>query len=247
MKYSTTVFIIFFTLLSVNSFSQSKKEVKKFKIKSSTTVVTESLEGKEKTRTDSYQKFDNSGNVLEEIEYNKDGSFKKKETHKYNRNNDNTEDVIFDEKGNVQKKTITEYNMNKDKTHESVYDGSGKLIEKTQHGYNAKGLRSYENTTDDKGKMIKKSMYAYDKNGLKTEKKPIKCEALNTGALSIKIRFWSRVPPLTLNPEAPSPTLATPGNEKRLLIMSNSPKSVGNFLIFLILKFVTPVSKRFTF
>ena len=132
MKYSISVFILFLALLSVNVFSQSKKEVKKFKIKSSTTIVSESIDGKEKTRTDSYQKFDNSGNVLEEIEYNKDGSFKKKESHKYNKNNDNIEDVIYDEKGNVQKKTMTEYNMNKDKTSETVYDGNGKFIEKTQ-------------------------------------------------------------------------------------------------------------------
>ena len=60
MKYPTTVFILFLALLTVNSFSQSKKEVKKFKIKSITNIVTESIDGKEKTRTDSYQKFDKS-------------------------------------------------------------------------------------------------------------------------------------------------------------------------------------------
>ena len=34
-----------------------------------------------------------------------------------------------------------------------------------------------------------------------------KCDELNTGALFSKIRFWSVEPPLTLKPEAPSPTV----------------------------------------
>jgi hypothetical protein len=172
MSSFRTLFFIALICCGINLNAQSKKEIKKFKIKSATVVVTENTDGKEKTRTDSYEKFDNSGNVTEEVEYNKDGTFRKKESHKYNKNNDATEDVVYDEKGNVKKKTLTEYNTNKDKTTETVYDGGGKMLEKTQFGYNAKGDRTFEVTMDDKGKVTKKSIYAYDnKTGLKIEKK----------------------------------------------------------------------------
>ena len=155
-KYKMKTQLIFlsfiFSILTLTSFSQSKKEVKKLGIKSSVTVVTESIEGKEKTRTDMSQKFDKNGNVIELIEYNKDGSIKKKEAQTYNKNNDITEELIFDEKGNLKKKITTEYNSNKDKTFETTSDANGKLLEKTQHGYNAKGDRSYEITMDEKGR-----------------------------------------------------------------------------------------------
>ena len=44
-------------------------------VPSATITITETIDGKEKTRTDSYQKYDNSGHVIEDIEYNKDGTF----------------------------------------------------------------------------------------------------------------------------------------------------------------------------
>ena len=158
MKVQLILISFLFSILNLTSFSQGKKDVKKLKIKSTTVVVTDLSDGNEKTRTDSYEKFDKDGNVTELIEYSKDGSIKKKEGHTYNKNGDITEEKIYDDKGNLKKKITTEYNANKDKTFETTYDSGGKLIEKTQHGYNAKGDRSYEITMDDKGKMIKKSI-----------------------------------------------------------------------------------------
>src|SRR6267154_2186888 len=96
---------IFLGLLALLSFSlvtsaQSKKEIKKFKIKSVTVSSTDvNSEGNEKTRNDSYQKFDSNGEVIEDVEYNKDGTFKKKETKKFNKNSDPVEEIIYDEKG----------------------------------------------------------------------------------------------------------------------------------------------------
>ena len=101
MKVKLIFASLLFSVFTLTSFSQSKKEVKKLGIQSSTTVVTESIDGKEKTRTDMSQKFDKGGNVTELIEYNKDGSIKKKEAHTYNKNNDVTEEIVFDDKGNV--------------------------------------------------------------------------------------------------------------------------------------------------
>ena len=92
---------LLFALFNFAAIAQSKKDVKKLKIKASTTVVTETVDGNEKSRTDSYQKFDNAGNVIELVEYNKDGSIKKKEAHTYNKNNDVVEEIVFDENKNT--------------------------------------------------------------------------------------------------------------------------------------------------
>ncbi|MDP1743992.1 MAG: hypothetical protein Q8L90_00355, partial [Bacteroidota bacterium] len=119
-------FIFLMICFNFSGLAQSKKTIKKFKIKSSTVTVFDVADGKEKSRTDSYQKYDNSGLVVEDVEYNKDGSFKKKELRKFNKNEDPIEEIVYDEKGNFKKKTITEYNVNKDKTAESVFDAKDK-------------------------------------------------------------------------------------------------------------------------
>jgi hypothetical protein len=104
-------------------FSQSKKEIKKYNIKSCTVNVTvpDSSTGKEKTFTDSYIAYDKSGQVIEEKENDRSGKFRKYESHKYNKNNDETEWIVYDESGNILRKTVTEYNSVNDKKSESVF------------------------------------------------------------------------------------------------------------------------------
>ena len=97
MKTYITTLLLLITIISAG-FSQSKKEIKKLKIKSSVVTVTETIDGKEKTFTESSQKWDKNSNVIEDIEYNKNGTFKKKESKKFNKNNDPTEEIIYDEK-----------------------------------------------------------------------------------------------------------------------------------------------------
>ncbi|MBL0072090.1 MAG: hypothetical protein IPP34_09890 [Bacteroidetes bacterium] len=50
-----------------SSFSQSRKEIKKYGIRSTETVITEFVDGKEVTHTDSFEKYDNDGNVLKKL------------------------------------------------------------------------------------------------------------------------------------------------------------------------------------
>ena len=52
-----------------SSFSQSRKEIKKYGIRSTESVITEYVGGKEVTHTDSFEKYDNDGNIIEEVEY----------------------------------------------------------------------------------------------------------------------------------------------------------------------------------
>ena len=66
-------------------------------------------------------------------------------------------------------------------------------------------------------------------SALKLVKKPNKWEVLNKGTPSSKIKFWSTLPPRTLKPEAPSPTVETPGSNMMLRITSASPIKLGSF------------------
>src|SRR4051794_37982953 len=101
------LWIVLITVVCSSVDAQKKKEIKRLKIKSVKTMVTETVDGKEATRLDMLERFDGNGNKTEETSYNKDGSLKKKETAKYNKNNDKTEEVHYDEKGLVTKKTTT--------------------------------------------------------------------------------------------------------------------------------------------
>ena len=170
MKY----FIFLFLFMGCSDvFAQSKKEVKKHNIKSCTVSVTvpDSATGKEKTFTDSYMAFDKSGQVIEEKEYDRNGKFRKHESHKYNKNNDETESIVYDENGSIARKTSTEYNSLNDKKSESIFNGKGALLEKTQFLYNPDGEKISEIVTDGQAKTISRSVFVYDNNGLKIERK----------------------------------------------------------------------------
>lgn len=183
MKRTQAFFFLFFLMGVSFTYAQSKKDIKKFHIKSLTVTVTEpGPDGHEQPRNESFEKFDNAANTIEQIEYTKTGAFKSRQTARYNKNNDKTEEVELDLKGNVIKKTVTAYNVNNDKSTETTYDGQGKVLEKTTYTYNAMGEKEIELTTDGNEKVKRKVLFKYDKNGLKTEKKTYneKGELINT-------------------------------------------------------------------
>ncbi len=62
-------------LFSLSAFSQSKKEIKKYKLKSTTVTVTDATSSK--TQKESFEKYDGNGNVIEEEEYSKEGAYVK--------------------------------------------------------------------------------------------------------------------------------------------------------------------------
>src|SRR5436190_22161714 len=112
--FRAVLFILF--IFCSSAFAQSKKEVKKFNIKSCTVSVTAlDSAGKEKSFTESYNAYDKNGKVIDEKEFDRNGNFRKHQSHKYNKNGDETEWIEFDEKGNAVHKVITEYNSNNDK------------------------------------------------------------------------------------------------------------------------------------
>src|SRR5687767_405428 len=117
------IFIAFLLLISMLSYSQKKKEIKKYRIRSITTTDIENG----KTLNDSKTIYDSSGEVVEEINYDgKDGSLKTHHKYKVNSEGDVTEDAEYDKNG-LKEKKIYKYNSLGEKTEELVYDKHEKL------------------------------------------------------------------------------------------------------------------------
>jgi YD repeat-containing protein len=173
---------LFFTAVSFffvsAAFAQSKKQIKELKIKSTTETLVTYKDGKEVSNYKSeYSTYDKDGNTTTQIEYNPDGSVKRKETTKY-AGKDKIEEVIEHPSGGSEsddqkkyKKTTWKYNSAGDKTEEVEYDAAGNVTKKTTYAYNSKGNRAFEMEYDGAGKLLKKTAYGYDSKGLRTEKK----------------------------------------------------------------------------
>lgn len=173
------LFLLAASFLFVSALSaQSKKQIKELKIKSVTETSIIYKDGKEVSNYKSeYSTFDKDGNTTTQIEYNVDGSVKRKETTKY-AGKEKVEEIIEHPNGGTPdpapkkyKKTTWKFNTAGDKTEEVEYDASGNVTKKTTCAYNAKGERVFEMEYDGAGKLLKKTAYSYDKKGLRTEKK----------------------------------------------------------------------------
>jgi hypothetical protein len=90
MNFNTLLFTLI--ILSSSLFSQSKKEIKKYKIKAS--LITSTENGK--TLNESKIIYDSNGNPVEKTNYAKDGSVKTINKIKYNDNGDDIEDNEYD-------------------------------------------------------------------------------------------------------------------------------------------------------
>ena len=139
----TLLFACFMASLNL-SFAQSKKNIKKYKIKSITETVTTFEGGKELTRNDQFTRYDKNGQIIEQIDYDKNGKIKTK--------------------------TITKYNNLEDKNEETIFDGNNKQVLREVYKYDADGEKSEEWHYDDKDELVSKSIYTV-KNGLKIERK----------------------------------------------------------------------------
>jgi len=166
-------------LIGLEASAQSKKEkkaIKTYGIKSVTENVTETLNGKETTRKDSYTAYDKNANITAKEDYRKDGTLKHRETTKYDSKGNKLEESIFDAAEtqlNPEKniKHVCKFDSDDNKTEELEYDGNGKLITKTQYSYNSNGDKILEVVYDASGKLTKKVVYIYNAKGLRVEKK----------------------------------------------------------------------------
>lgn len=167
----TTALFLFITVFSFSCFSQSKKEAKANKIKSTTVWQADNENGKTNTYKESYQEYDKNGNTITKIEYSKEGTIKKKETTVYDANQNKTAETEYDLKNNINKKKTYKYNALNDKTEEIEYNATtNAIIKKTTYTYNANGDKTGETITDASGNVTKKIVYNYNTKDLKNDK-----------------------------------------------------------------------------
>lgn len=138
-------------------YTQSKKEVKKFKIKTVNTTETDSL----KTINDYNVVYDNNGEVIQETTYNKDGTFKATHKYKYNSKGDEIEEFEYDSTNVLKEKKTTKYNALGDKSEELFFDKDQKLFKKNIFAYDGKGLKTIRKTFNGAGKLLITKKYTY--------------------------------------------------------------------------------------
>ena len=95
--------IILIVLFQLSVYAQSKKEVKKHKIKASAVSVIENG----KTINESKTIFDANGNEIETTDYSKDGTIKAIHKTKYNSEGDEVEDEQYDANNKLVEKKLS--------------------------------------------------------------------------------------------------------------------------------------------
>lgn len=165
-----------FLLLSIlifffNVSAQSKKEIRKYNIKSSTVTVDEvDNSGERKTRTDKIIEWDKNGNIIKDFEYNKDGKLKKGVKAKFDKNDKIIEEIFYDQDENI-KETITySYNRLNQRILSTIYNDKMEVSEIVKYEYNGFGELVSEISSDKNGILISQSIYKYDNKGLRTER-----------------------------------------------------------------------------
>jgi YD repeat-containing protein len=158
-------------LTAINAPCQSKKERKKYKIKSTTEWETTLTDGKSATYKCLYEEFDRDGRSVLKTEFAPDGKVIFKSTIKYDSYGNKTAETEFDAGKNKNLMWTYRYNALKDKTEETEYNAAGEIRKKTVFTYDADGNRISETETDPAGNLLKKVVFTYNSKNLKTEKK----------------------------------------------------------------------------
>lgn len=157
MKHQLILFV--FCIYSFVYLAQSKKEVKKYKIKASS--VTEIINGKPVYITKTL--FDiETGQELQRTEYNNDQSIKIIHKYKYNLDGDEIEELECDALNKVTEKKVSKYNSFGQKTEELFYDGAGNNTKKVIRLLDKKGLLIEKKEFDVAGKIISLRKHSYE-------------------------------------------------------------------------------------
>jgi len=144
-------------------FSQSKKEIKDNKIKSTTVEKTEQKDGVVVTYKETYEEYDKNGNTIVKIEYNKAGEIKSKENNKYDGFGNVTEKTEYEKKSGNTIKTTYKYDAKGEKTEEIVYDTDGVIKSKQIFVKDNKGLKKETKEYNSKGELRWSRKYTYAK------------------------------------------------------------------------------------
>lgn len=126
----TSLFAIAF--LQVNA--QTKSQIKELDIKSTSVWEYDYSSGKEVKKLESVEKFNNRGQVIELIDYDKNGKQRERIVNKYNDDGSLAEEIYYDSANKLSKTYKYKYENDLRKTKEK-YDNSGKLVWKKVYVY----------------------------------------------------------------------------------------------------------------
>jgi hypothetical protein len=157
------ILIIALVILPILGFSQSKKDIKANKIKSTTVEKTEQKDGVTVTYKETYEEYDKNGNTIVKIEYNKAGEIKTKENLKYDGFGNVIEKSEFDKKSGKTEKTTYKYDANGEKTEEIAYASDGTIKSKQVFVKDSKGMKKEAKEYNSKGELRWSKKYTYAK------------------------------------------------------------------------------------
>ena len=127
---------LFFLLACINfAVAQSSKKIKKNEVKSKTEWQYSYDTGKEIKYKSEYVKYNQNGDILEEITYEPDGKIIKRETNKYNSNGDLVENTRYNPDGSIKRKATYKYDKDGLWTERTDYDGNGKITKTEKRIY----------------------------------------------------------------------------------------------------------------
>ncbi|MGB3075453.1 MAG: hypothetical protein WBB36_09030, partial [Chitinophagales bacterium] len=119
---AAAIFLLFFN--SLNTFSQTKNEIKSRGI-NSVTVNTFDARKKDTVGRKSFTRYDQRGNVVESIEYDVNGTIKSHEQFEYNRQDQEITFRTIDTNGKVLKTIFTSYDTWNHVAEKSTLDSVG--------------------------------------------------------------------------------------------------------------------------
>ncbi len=152
-----SIFTIAFLTLCFFCQAQKKKDIKKAGIKTITTTETQGT----KSFNDSKVTYDAAGNIIEEINYDKEGNLKSTKKFKYNKDGDPIEETEYDEKNTLKEIKLTKYNALGEKTEEQYLDKDKKQFKKYIYTFSAKGFKTERKHYDANNVLISTKKYAY--------------------------------------------------------------------------------------
>jgi len=129
------ILLAIFILSASSSFAQlSKKEVIEHKVKSVAEWETDLRSRKSKPIQESYTKYDAKGRVLELIERDNEGLIKLHESYEYDANGNKTLEIQYQPDGSIKRKHVYKY-VNGLRTERLSYDKRGNLITEKKYIY----------------------------------------------------------------------------------------------------------------
>jgi hypothetical protein len=130
----SVIIIISLCFLLVNVHGQKKKDIQQYKIKSITVNNEDSEKANGKSIPDSYMKFDDNGNTIEEIEYDSNGKIKTHFVYEYDEEGNKIKETEYKPDG-TKDKVITYKYKDGLKVERITYLANGKIKSKKKYVY----------------------------------------------------------------------------------------------------------------